>query len=291
MGAGGAAGCGGAGGCVFDLQNDPTNCGTPGHDCLGGTCQMGVCQPALILSEQQGTIGLAVNETHLFWTSHGTHSIWRSSLDGTGAAPIVSNEDVGLADIQYIAVRGNFIYWTDWGEGQGGRIMKANLDGSSPKSVVEGQPQPTGIAIGENDIYFTTYLDDGEVRSVPLTGGTATPLFGPLNLPEGLALMGDLVFVAQNGGDEINWSPVNGGELGSYATNVVDSPAGLASDGRLIYWANQGQDIIYGIDPLAPSPMPSLLALGTGFFTGVAADATAVYWVALNEGTIFRLAK
>src|SRR5204863_597521 len=33
--------------CV-DLTSDAKNCGTCGHDCLGGTCMEGQCQPVLI---------------------------------------------------------------------------------------------------------------------------------------------------------------------------------------------------------------------------------------------------
>lgn len=40
-----SAGQGGFAGCSPDLSTDPLNCGVCGHDCLGGGCTAGLCQP------------------------------------------------------------------------------------------------------------------------------------------------------------------------------------------------------------------------------------------------------
>jgi hypothetical protein len=39
-------------GCEVDLSNDGKNCGKCGHDCLGGACSSGTCQPVVLASNQ-----------------------------------------------------------------------------------------------------------------------------------------------------------------------------------------------------------------------------------------------
>ncbi len=285
----GAAGCAGAPGCGFDLLNDPANCGAPGHDCLGGACQLSICQPVAIVTGQVGTVGLATDGKNLFWTNQDTKTIWRSAPDGTDAAPLLGGDAGEIVTLEYIAVRGDSIYWTDWGDGTNGRVMRAVVDGSSPKLVVDNQPNPTGIAVGEGELYFTTFLDPGELRSVPLEGGKVKTLAFELSLPEGVAFAGGTIFVAQNGGDALNLFAADGSSSSSYSTGAVASPAGLAADARYVYWANQGQDTVMRLEQNALTP--ALLATGQGFFTGVAVDETSVYWVALRDGVIYRLAK
>jgi hypothetical protein len=42
------AGDGGGGGCGPDLETDPHDCGVCGHDCQGGDCAAGRCQPFVL---------------------------------------------------------------------------------------------------------------------------------------------------------------------------------------------------------------------------------------------------
>src|SRR6476659_4574484 len=40
--------------CSADLGHDPANCGRCGHDCLGGGCDAGGCEPVVLVAEDGG---------------------------------------------------------------------------------------------------------------------------------------------------------------------------------------------------------------------------------------------
>jgi hypothetical protein len=55
------------------MLSDPHNCGGCGHDCLGGTCSSGACQPVAIgaLSAQHNGKSIAVDAQNVYWTETG----------------------------------------------------------------------------------------------------------------------------------------------------------------------------------------------------------------------------
>src|SRR5262249_55506489 len=57
-----------SGPCNAYLSSDPKNCGRCGHDCLGGTCIAGRCQPLILLDSQMSGI-LRVRAGTLYWAS------------------------------------------------------------------------------------------------------------------------------------------------------------------------------------------------------------------------------
>jgi hypothetical protein len=54
--------CGGE--CV-DASSDVANCGSCGHDCQGGGCLAGRCQPVTLATNLQEPVGIAVDATSL----------------------------------------------------------------------------------------------------------------------------------------------------------------------------------------------------------------------------------
>jgi hypothetical protein len=296
-GAGGTAGSGAAGG------------GTAGDGAGGGQAGAGgpPDEPERIVEGLPGRpLGLTCYDKYLFWVT--PTEIWRSLRTGDEAQVVLTPE--GPTNLQYVAVHDDYLYWTDWRDGSGaiGRIMRADLlglldglAGVTPELVVDNQPNPTGIAFDERAagiepdlIYFTVYqVPNGQIRTVPIGGGeeNVTTLETPaLASPEGLAFF-DVLHVAEFGASKLRWAPFTDAEV---YTDQVRSPAGLASDGSHLYWANQQFDgntsEIYQIDPLAPEP--ALLAKKAGgTFTGVAVDEGFVYWTDIADNSIYRLAK
>jgi len=56
--------------CGADLQNDAKNCGNCGHDCQGGACTAGVCQPVLVASSTSiAPYAFALSGSDLFFTN------------------------------------------------------------------------------------------------------------------------------------------------------------------------------------------------------------------------------
>jgi hypothetical protein len=72
-----------------DPNSDPSNCGACGHDCLGGECALGVCQPLVLAQGQPGpTIAdIAIDDTSIYWTD---------SQSAVGRVPKSGSRDAGL---------------------------------------------------------------------------------------------------------------------------------------------------------------------------------------------------
>ncbi|MGZ3428311.1 MAG: hypothetical protein ACXVCV_16775, partial [Polyangia bacterium] len=70
------------------LASDPHNCGTCGHDCLGGACSGGHCQPMVVASLQDPPYGVAVDANNVYFsrTSGLQRGVTRQPL--AGGAPI-----------------------------------------------------------------------------------------------------------------------------------------------------------------------------------------------------------
>src|SRR5262249_35132896 len=75
-------------GITFD--SDPHNCGLCGHDCLGGTCQSGQCQPFALATGMPSPMGGVVVGTDLYVSDFGAlgpphipGSLLRIAADGT----------------------------------------------------------------------------------------------------------------------------------------------------------------------------------------------------------------
>ncbi len=70
-GVGGGGGGGGGGACTDDFTSDPNNCGLCGHDCLGGECLAGSCQPVSQAFPVPNPVGIYAHGDTLYITSNG----------------------------------------------------------------------------------------------------------------------------------------------------------------------------------------------------------------------------
>ncbi|HEY4103298.1 MAG TPA: hypothetical protein VGM44_05375, partial [Polyangiaceae bacterium] len=99
-------------GC-FDFKSDPKNCGSCGHDCLGGDCNLGSCQPVQVVTGEKYVYSLATNGTYLFWgaatdTTSTNFYISRRRVDASDAVkPLVSNE----SGTSSLTLSGSKIFW------------------------------------------------------------------------------------------------------------------------------------------------------------------------------------
>ena len=62
--------CGGA--CV-NLDSDPGNCGECGHDCLGGSCSAGTCEPIELATGKGRLFMVQVDEDHVYYGGDGVN--------------------------------------------------------------------------------------------------------------------------------------------------------------------------------------------------------------------------
>ncbi len=131
------------GGCA-DLTTDGHNCGTCGHDCQGGACQVRKCQPVVLASKQNHPNAIAADGTSVYWLNSG------DSIDGTSS---------------------------------NGAVMKISLgSAASPTPLALGQVSPGSIAVDATSVYWTVLanaanvMNTGEIRKIPVDGGAITQL-------------------------------------------------------------------------------------------------------------------
>jgi hypothetical protein len=95
-----------------DTSSIPTNCGRCGHDCLGGQCSGGVCQPFALIAADAGVspTDLAVDDAYLYWTDMYNGAVTRTDKS-TGISTVLSTSTFFP---QPIAVDDANVYWGDF---------------------------------------------------------------------------------------------------------------------------------------------------------------------------------
>src|SRR5271169_360229 len=126
----------------------------------------------VIVTECRYPDGIAVDVEagHIYWTNMGNPtandgSIERADLDGRNRQTIVPQGGTFTPKQLQLEKKSGKLYWCDR---EGMRVMRANLDGSAPETLVEtsqGDPRPgrdqtkwcVGIAVdaGRGQIYWT----------------------------------------------------------------------------------------------------------------------------------------
>jgi hypothetical protein len=276
--------------CVADLDRDPANCGSCGHDCQGGGCASGNCQPTVFVANEPGVVGVAVVGADIMWTRPGPGLVRAMAAAGGTPRTILSEDGGGPPSPHGIATDGVSLFLTDR---SAGRVMKYETDGGAVWATGIFST-PSGIATDGTAVYFTIQNQDG-VLSVPAVGGDAGPRMSGLNYPAGVALSTDRIFASSGSG--IMAGPKDGG-----SPVLIVSPASRFKDGGgdLIHSgiAIEGNTVFFTIDTLGiVATVPVLGGAGrvlartqNGPF-GIAASATTVYWANNGAGTIMKLAR
>jgi len=71
------------------LTTDPRNCGACNHDCRGGSCAAGVCQPFRVSQADASASSIAANTNGVFWVTKSGSQVLSCPPEGCPAAPEV----------------------------------------------------------------------------------------------------------------------------------------------------------------------------------------------------------
>ena len=111
--------------------------------------------------------------------------IQRLNVDGTD---FEANLIKGLKAPSEIAldVESGKVYWTE----QSSTIRRANLDGSNIETLVTGLSHPTGIAVGDGKLYWTTQPSEntGKIQRANLNGSNVRSLATVASLPRDIVV-------------------------------------------------------------------------------------------------------
>jgi hypothetical protein len=279
-----ATGCG-------DTQSSSSNCGVCGHDCQGGLCVAGACQPVTLSSGEANPQEVAVSSGSIYWTTamggSAGHGAIRSCAVGSCTAVSVCPGDVGKNPLG-IATDGTHLYWSLFGAMGGqdesagwGPISGCNGGGNSIFTGRSGD----GVAIDAAHVYFCDN-GGGAVLQANLDGSNVQTLAGGEGGPAGVAVDAQYVYWTNNADmhNAVRRLLKSGGPpetigQGGQATRV-------AVDAMHIYWTNRGDGTVAlaNLDGTAAA----IVASGQMGAQGIAIDDSYVYWTSTMDGTVAR---
>jgi Stigma-specific protein, Stig1 len=292
-GAGGAENCDpnfeACGGSCVDLDKDPKNCGMCGHDCLGGDCVLGVCQPIEIANSQGDEMVVVVDDQYVYWAGAGA-VVGKKRSDNSGditvLVPAASNE------VAYFgAVVGQTFFWANDYKDKGirGCALPSCAGGPSLLIPSTGLLNSMTYSASAATFFWSQFMS---IWHQPMPGGTAEELIPTTN--EAVMVASDDSFVYWSEYDstakirEIRKAKLNGGSSSSLATGLT-SLAAMTPYGKALY-------ILYGSDfghwnlgtVALPNGIgtgtPTLLASAGELALGLAVDDSGVYWTQ-QDGT------
>ena len=175
---------------------DPFNCGSCGHDCLGGACTAGRCQPFVIANEPGQPMAIALDTTHVYWTNATTGDLRRAPIAG-GAAETLYDGPSGTDLGDGLVRSGSDLYFTI-GDVDGG-VFKCPATGcgtTGPVPVVAPLDSPEYVGLADGGVLlFSEFGFNGRVGrcTLPCTSGP-TFVAGPESFPKFVAASSDAVY-------------------------------------------------------------------------------------------------
>ncbi len=282
-----------------DQQSDPTCCGAIGHDCQGGACTAGVCQP-VVLAEPITAADLAITDATLYFVEPVAGTVVRLGTDGSGRAVVATTPDLPIA----VAASTDAVAWATTGlQARDGAIMRLATGATTPTTIATMEHAPCDLVLDATGAVWTNYgsgavpVMPGELRAAPATGTPAT-IVPSLVHACGLAATGSAIYYATfgtNPTDPIDGAIATVARGGGTSLTLAANRRGaryLALTGSHVYWTEQGTTSATFQDGRVmrmsrSGGFPEVLADDVRP-RGVFADGDAVYWLA--GGAVRRLA-
>jgi hypothetical protein len=295
--------------CTGPFDSDPHNCGSCGHDCLGGACVANQCQPVL-LATAATPYATVVDDTRVYWANSDSDPGQILSVAKDGSDPQVVADGVHACHTLYI--NGPNIFWAEIDSP--GRVFSAYRDGGNAVVLTQvGSNGPSSLVVDDTSVYVLDILEEPNVFQVPLAG---EPDAGPPSIlttggtyPLGLAEYGANLYWTMQGdanGELGSGAPFDGGvhgqivsmpKDGSSAPTVVAGDLGqplfVAVDGSGVYWTDSLTATVMALP--AGSTVPVALATSLVQPYSLTIDGNNLYFSTIGvtdaDGTIQRVPK
>ena len=263
-------------GCV-DVASDSHDCSMCGHDCLGGDCLNGKCQPVTLATGQGQPTSIAVDASSIYFAN-------------TSPGGWLGKVPVGGGSVQRLLVNQNdpFSLGMDGGDvfcavegaqlGATGAVLTVGKGGGSPRTLAAGLANPGGpgqLALDASNVYWT---QQQEVLSCPLDacpGGPRT-IAVAASLTTGIALEGGTLYWLEFEG-YVKSCPVAGCTSPSVLTYSPGGLTAIAISRGHAYWTTSAGGTVMSC--LVTDCAATLVMLATGRNPwGIAVDGSSVYW-------------
>jgi hypothetical protein len=273
--------------CKADIASDPKNCGRCRHDCMGGACDGGVCQPYAIVSGNQGPYGVATHAGVVFFSSTD-NTISRCTADS--CADTLTQMTSGQGFPRRLTTDDTNVYWANEGYvfgdgGLSGSIGTCGLlgcPGGLATLLAAPENGPVDIAVSADKLYWTTQIGR-LVRDCPISGcgDMAMTLASPAQNVSGVAVDEVNVYWAEPMAGNVMECPLGGCKtLTPFATGQ-GGPMQVIVVGEIdgtLYWSNHDEGTIMRCDTSSAPCSPKVFASGQAGAFALAHDAKNLYW-------------
>jgi hypothetical protein len=284
-----AAGDGSTGetGPCGDTSGDTHNCGHCGHDCLGGACDAGACQPVTIVPGSAGyrPWQLALTATAVYFTDMVNGQIATVNKDGTGLRTLDSS---GFSD-QALGLDDAGIFFSELNPDA---IVHCTLTSCGAGPTVLATVPSGGAVVALALDQGVTFADDMcNLYRLPTKGaGTPTALIvsdGGSPCIDDVKSDGTHLYITEDNGHVQRLDLDGGGVLDLSGSLSTPLAYGLAIDSQAIYWTQQdpkfsvpGTVNTMGLD----GTNPHVLASNQPNPAHIVSDGTNVYWTTIGFG-------
>jgi hypothetical protein len=289
-------------GGAVTLASDPLNCGSCGHDCLGGECANGACEPILLASHAAGAVGIAVDDVNVYFTQYNAGCVSKVPKSG-GTVSLMS---AGYGNPWMVVSDGTNVYWSDR-KGtisyaattsgvpapDGGSMAQCGVPAADGGVVVgdvrtlvalTAADDPYGIATDGANIFWTNLGNGGGVWGTPIAGlhPSAPQLIVPGSCEAycetGIAMLGSTLFWLAYAGSVYATSLAAEPSATAQLTRLgnVDSRF-VATDGTNVYWTMSDGSSVWTV-PVAGGETVEISGVESTPW-GITADSSGVYWV------------
>jgi hypothetical protein len=266
----------GSGPVCTSLDDDPGNCGACRHDCGGGACIDGTCQP-IVLVDEQFPSSILIYKNALYWLT-GTE-VRRADITGKNPTTLATNAQFGGLTTPPFAVNPSGLFW-----GNGAQIFTIPLSGgTTPVPVVNeynGGYMLDDVTADDSHLYWTT--NDGFVKRGSPDGTNVTVLGSSQDSPDNIVVNATHVYWTNRRLQDSQTSGIMRCDLdGRNLTTVGLGAAGaLALSGTHAYWSDGAFLWRSSLDGTNPE------SITKGSASAIFPDASNVYWVG-NSASLF----
>ncbi len=231
--------------CDASLATDPLNCGRCGHDCLGGTCQAGACQPVALALVSGGRGAVAVDDVNVYFpTPAPTSGVAACAKTGCNNMPTTIITDPGTVSSPglSIATDGTNVYWANSTD-----VMQCAVGGCNGQALhlATNQSFPHAVVVDSTNVYWLTLgsVSGGNVVKCAIGGaGGPTTVATDALVPEGVAVDATTIYWTDDdtaGVGQVQTCPLSGcmGAPSVLASNQT-FPATITLDANNVYWLN-----------------------------------------------------
>jgi hypothetical protein len=273
--------------CDAPLAIDPLNCGACGHECFGGACDAGRCQPIAIASAP-GAQSVAVDDKYVYWATMervgssakvGAGSLWRAEKSDVAKRGLLKSAI--SPSPRLVRVNTSTIYFATWWDpGAMAYVESCPLSGCGAGPTILSQTIFLSDFVLASDRYYTVSYDGtfGGVYDALLDGGGADVLV-KVGYPEHVALAGGYAYWTVGNG--VSRCDPSACDAGAWVT-VGDGTHYIAADDANVFFTVDAGDILRA----DPGAVVTTFASAQGLPVALVDDGTALYWANQSTGEI-----